>query len=75
MCYQLGPEKGVIHLATAAVLNAVWDLWARAESKVGTLLIMSVNGCFSNKPTSWLTPCCHRLPAAAVEAARRHGEP
>lgn len=72
MCYQLGPEKGVIHLATAAVLNAVWDLWARAESKVGTILIMSVN--FSNKHSSWLTPCCHRLPAAAVEAARRHGE-
>lgn len=33
-CEQLGPEKGVIHLATAAVLNAVWDLWARAEGKV-----------------------------------------
>lgn len=32
---QLGPEKGVIHLASAAVLNAVWDLWARAEGKVG----------------------------------------
>uniref|UniRef100_A0A673BIP3 Mitochondrial enolase superfamily member 1 n=1 Tax=Sphaeramia orbicularis TaxID=375764 RepID=A0A673BIP3_9TELE len=29
----LGPEKGVIHLATAAVLNAVWDLWARTEGK------------------------------------------
>ncbi len=29
----LGPEKGVIHLATAAVVNAVWDLWARAEGK------------------------------------------
>ncbi|XP_039983171.1 mitochondrial enolase superfamily member 1 isoform X1 [Xiphias gladius] len=29
----LGPEKGLIHLATAAVLNAVWDLWARAEGK------------------------------------------
>uniref|UniRef100_A0A8C3AW83 Mitochondrial enolase superfamily member 1 n=1 Tax=Cyclopterus lumpus TaxID=8103 RepID=A0A8C3AW83_CYCLU len=29
----LGPEKGVIHLAIAAVLNAVWDLWARAEGK------------------------------------------
>lgn len=29
----LGPEKGVIHLAAAAVLNAVWDLWARAEEK------------------------------------------
>uniref|UniRef100_A0A7N9AVN6 Mitochondrial enolase superfamily member 1 n=1 Tax=Mastacembelus armatus TaxID=205130 RepID=A0A7N9AVN6_9TELE len=29
----LGPEKGVIHLAAAAVLNAVWDLWARSEGK------------------------------------------
>ncbi|MBI5289132.1 MAG: fuconate dehydratase [Chloroflexi bacterium] len=29
----LGPEKGVIHLATAAVANAVWDLWAKAEGK------------------------------------------
>lgn len=28
-----GPEKGVIHLATAAVVNAVWDLYAKAESK------------------------------------------
>ena len=25
----LGPEKGVIHLATAALVNAVWDLWAK----------------------------------------------
>jgi L-fuconate dehydratase len=29
----VGPEKGVIHLATAAVVNAVWDLWAKAEGK------------------------------------------
>jgi L-fuconate dehydratase len=29
----LGPEKGVMHLATAAVVNAVWDLWAKAEGK------------------------------------------
>jgi len=29
----LGPEKGVIHLATAAVVNAVWDLWARQQGK------------------------------------------
>lgn len=27
----VGPEKGVIHLATAAVVNAVWDLWAKVE--------------------------------------------
>jgi L-fuconate dehydratase len=29
----LGPEKGVIHLATAAVVNAAWDLWAKSEGK------------------------------------------
>jgi L-fuconate dehydratase len=29
----LGPEKGVIHLATAALVNAVWDLWAKAAGK------------------------------------------
>jgi L-fuconate dehydratase len=29
----IGPEKGVIHLSTAAVVNAVWDLWAKAEKK------------------------------------------
>jgi len=29
----LGPEKGVVHLALAAVINAVWDLWAKFEGK------------------------------------------
>ena len=29
----IGPEKGAIHLATAAVVNAVWDLYAKTESK------------------------------------------
>src|SRR6476646_1945032 len=29
----IGPEKGAIHLATAAVVNAVWDLFAKAEGK------------------------------------------
>ena len=29
----VGPEKGVIHLATAAVVNAVWDLRAKREGK------------------------------------------
>jgi L-fuconate dehydratase len=29
----IGPEKGVIHLATAAVVNALWDLWAKLEQK------------------------------------------
>jgi L-fuconate dehydratase len=29
----LGPEKGVVHLATAAIVNAVWDLYAKLEGK------------------------------------------
>lgn len=29
----LGPEKGVVHLATAAVVNALWDLAARLAGK------------------------------------------
>ena len=29
----VGPEKGVLHLATAALVNAVWDLYAKAEGK------------------------------------------
>lgn len=29
----IGPEKGVIHLATAAVVNAMWDLFAKREGK------------------------------------------
>ncbi|MBB5055979.1 L-fuconate dehydratase [Granulicella aggregans] len=29
----LGPEKGVIHLSTGALINAVWDLYAKSEGK------------------------------------------
>lgn len=29
----VGPEKGVVHLSAAAVINAVWDLWARMQQK------------------------------------------
>jgi L-fuconate dehydratase len=29
----VGPEKGVLHLATAAVVNAAWDLYAKVEGK------------------------------------------
>lgn len=29
----VGPEKGVIHLATAAVVNAVWDLYGKSVGK------------------------------------------
>lgn len=29
----IGPEKGVIHLALGAVVNALWDLWAKTLNK------------------------------------------
>ena len=29
----IGPEKGAIHLAAAAIVNAVWDLYAKIAGK------------------------------------------
>ena len=29
----LGPEKGVLALAIAGIINAFWDLWAKLEGK------------------------------------------
>nr|WP_312508314.1 L-fuconate dehydratase [Pseudomonas luteola] len=29
----IGPDKGAIHLATGAVVNAAWDLWAKQAGK------------------------------------------
>jgi L-galactonate dehydratase len=29
----VGPEKGVVHLGLSACVNALWDLWGRAEKK------------------------------------------
>jgi L-fuconate dehydratase len=39
----LGPEKGVIHLATAAVVNALWDLYARVRGKPLWKLIVDMS--------------------------------
>lgn len=30
---RIGPEKGVIHIATGAVDNALWDMYARSRNK------------------------------------------
>ena len=29
----MSPERGVMQLATCAVLNAIWDLWAKSQGK------------------------------------------
>jgi L-fuconate dehydratase len=39
----LGPEKGVIHLATAAIVNAIWDLYAKSEGKPLWKLLVDMN--------------------------------
>lgn len=39
----LGPDKGVIHLATGALVNAVWDLYAKMEQKPLWQLIADMN--------------------------------
>jgi len=67
----LGPEKGVIHLATAAVVNAVWDLWAKREQKPLWKLLADMSpeeviGCIDFR---YLTDAL--TPAEAVEMLRR----
>ncbi len=39
----LGPEKGVIHLACGALINAVWDLYAKAEGKPVWMLLAEMS--------------------------------
>lgn len=39
----IGPDKGAIHLATGAIVNAVWDLWAKAEGKPLWRLIVDMS--------------------------------
>jgi L-fuconate dehydratase len=68
----VGPEKGVIHLATAAVVNAVWDLYAKAEGKPLWKLLADMTpealvGCVDFRYiTDALTP------AEALEILRRN---
>ena len=39
----LGPEKGLIHLATAAIVNALWDLSAKTAGKPLWRLIVDLS--------------------------------
>lgn len=40
---RIGPEKGVIHIATGAVNNAVWDMFARQRQKPLWKLIVDMS--------------------------------
>jgi L-fuconate dehydratase len=67
----IGPEKGVIHLATAAVVNAVWDLWAKVEGKPLWKLLadMSPEQLVSCIDFRYITDAL--TPAEALELLRR----
>lgn len=68
----VGPEKGVIHLAAAAVINAVWDLWARMQGKPVWQLVceMSPEQIVSCIDFRYMTDAV--TPAQAVELLSRH---
>ena len=68
----LGPEKGVIHLAAGALVNAVWDLYARSERKpVWKLLVdMSPEQLVSCIPFRHLTDAL--TPPEAIDILRRN---
>jgi L-fuconate dehydratase len=68
----VGPEKGVIHLATAAVVNAVWDLYAKAEAKpVWKLLVdMTPEQIVSCIPFRYITDAL--TPEEALRILRRN---
>lgn len=70
----IGPDKGAIHLATGAVVNAVWDLWARLEGKPVWQLVaeMSPEEIVRCIDFRYITDCI--TPAEAVELLRVRGE-
>ncbi|MDP9379214.1 MAG: L-fuconate dehydratase [Chloroflexota bacterium] len=68
----VGPEKGVIHLATGALVNAVWDLYAKVEGKpLWKLLVdMTPEQLVTCVPFSYITDVL--TPQEALEILRRN---
>jgi len=67
----LGPEKGVIHMATGAIVNAVWDLYAKSEGKpvwklVADMTSEQIVGCI---PFTYLTDVI--TPEEALEMLKK----
>ena len=67
----LGPEKGVIHLATAAVVNALWDLWAKIEGKPLWKLMSGLSPAQIVEMVDWRYLPDALTPAEALELLER----
>ena len=68
----LGPEKGVIHLATAAVVNAAWDLAAKCAGRPLWLHLTSMSPEQSVDLVDWRYLADALTPGEALEMLRRH---
>ncbi|RZF66371.1 L-fuconate dehydratase [Sphingomonas populi] len=72
----IGPDKGAIHLATGAVVNAVWDLWAKAAGKPLWRLVaeMSPEEIVRAVDFRYLTDCITPDEALALLRSREAGK-
>ncbi|EJL28583.1 enolase superfamily enzyme related to L-alanine-DL-glutamate epimerase, partial [Caulobacter sp. AP07] len=72
----IGPDKGAMHLATGAVVNAVWDLWARAEGKPVWRLVADMSPAELVRAIDfrYLTDCIKPAEALALLEARAEGK-
>lgn len=67
----IGPDKGAIHLATGAIVNAAWDLWAKSVGKPVWRLVadMTPEEIVRLIDFRYLTDCI--TPAEALELLRQ----
>lgn len=72
----IGPDKGVIHLATGAVVNAMWDLWAKLAQKPVWELVadLSPEALVKCIDFRYLTDCITEEEALALLKARCVGK-
>ncbi|NCF31164.1 MAG: fuconate dehydratase [Bacteroidetes bacterium] len=72
----LGPEKGVIHLATGALVNAVWDLYAKIEKKPLWQLVadMSPEGLVECIDFTYITDALNKEEALQILKEKEKGK-
>ncbi|MEQ7874486.1 L-fuconate dehydratase [Sphingomonas sp. ASV193] len=72
----VGPDKGVMALATGAVVNAIWDLWAKAAGKPVWRLVaeMSAEQIVDAIDFRYLTDAITRDEALALLRSREAGK-
>lgn len=71
-----GPEKGVIHMAAAAVINAVWDVWCQINERPLWRLIaeMTPEQFVASVDFRYLTQCLNQSQATEILRSRESGK-